>query len=353
MAIIFSTKGHIDIRAFTTMGLSAKPGSTNPIGYFGTGLKYAIATLTRLGTKPIVWIGNDKYEFFTQKDEFRGQEYEKVRMKVDKWMLFKSSYTDLPFTTQYGRNWKIWMAFRELEANTRDEDGETIQTSVPELHNQTDRDPRFTEIIVDHPDFDEAYKKRDEIFLPNALRKQEAETSGLQIFPGQSKVLYWRGLKVAELPKPSLYTYNFLRHLSLTEDRTLDDLWQARQVLAEHLLQVADERMVKKIVSCRDDYWEYELSLPTYLKPSREFRRVMYNAPRDTWRTASDYFLRHDDRVQTPLTTNEDRHPKPWKLSEDGDRIEDAEGSAVFDKPYSYSGAWKTIALDVIRKVNR
>jgi hypothetical protein len=38
----------------------------NPIGYFGTGLKYAISVLCRLGTKPVVWIGQDKYTFYTQ-----------------------------------------------------------------------------------------------------------------------------------------------------------------------------------------------------------------------------------------------------------------------------------------------
>jgi hypothetical protein len=64
--LVFETPGLIDLRAFTVMGFNAKPATENPIGYFGTGLKYAISVLCRLGTKPVVWIGQDKYTFYTK-----------------------------------------------------------------------------------------------------------------------------------------------------------------------------------------------------------------------------------------------------------------------------------------------
>jgi len=44
--IIFHNQGELDIRAVTTFGLSVKKND-NPIGYFGTGLKYAIAALPK------------------------------------------------------------------------------------------------------------------------------------------------------------------------------------------------------------------------------------------------------------------------------------------------------------------
>jgi hypothetical protein len=46
MSVIFQNLGLIDLRAVQIMGLNAKE-SKNPIGQFGTGLKYAIAVLLR------------------------------------------------------------------------------------------------------------------------------------------------------------------------------------------------------------------------------------------------------------------------------------------------------------------
>ena len=57
MPIVHSTPGLIDLRAFTTFGVNSKPNSKNPIGYFGTGLKYAVAVLARHKCPVTVWIG--------------------------------------------------------------------------------------------------------------------------------------------------------------------------------------------------------------------------------------------------------------------------------------------------------
>ena len=46
-AVVHVTKGKLDLRSLSTFGLNAKPNTTNPIGYFGTGMKYAIAVLLR------------------------------------------------------------------------------------------------------------------------------------------------------------------------------------------------------------------------------------------------------------------------------------------------------------------
>ena len=47
--IIFQNKGLIDVHAISIMGVSVK--EDNSIGFFGTGLKYAIAVLLREGIK--------------------------------------------------------------------------------------------------------------------------------------------------------------------------------------------------------------------------------------------------------------------------------------------------------------
>lgn len=79
--ILFENDGIVPIAAFTTFGLSAKPGSTNPIGKFGTGLKNAVAIILRLGGKVRLFRGLEEYEFYTREEEFRGQTFARVRMK--------------------------------------------------------------------------------------------------------------------------------------------------------------------------------------------------------------------------------------------------------------------------------
>lgn len=104
--LVFETPGHIDIRAFTLMGVSAKPSTTSSIGYFGTGLKYAVASLVRMGSRPVVWIGRDRYTFFNRPDKFRGVEFDKITMRRDRLGL-RGRNTDLPYTTMYGRKWTL------------------------------------------------------------------------------------------------------------------------------------------------------------------------------------------------------------------------------------------------------
>lgn len=56
--VIFRNKGIIDPRSITTFGVSSKD-SESAIGYFGTGLKYAIAILLREGCKIDIYTGGD------------------------------------------------------------------------------------------------------------------------------------------------------------------------------------------------------------------------------------------------------------------------------------------------------
>jgi hypothetical protein len=96
----------------------------NPIGQFGTGLKYAVAVILRHGGTVRLFIETEEYEFYVHEKDFRGKELQTVRMRkrhgtLARWM----SSRQLPFTLNYGRNWELWQAYRELESNARDERG--------------------------------------------------------------------------------------------------------------------------------------------------------------------------------------------------------------------------------------
>jgi len=56
MTIAFQNDGELDLRLMATFGCSVKE-TNNPIGFFGTGLKYALAVLLRTGHKVTVHLG--------------------------------------------------------------------------------------------------------------------------------------------------------------------------------------------------------------------------------------------------------------------------------------------------------
>lgn len=270
MSIVFTTPGELDIRAFTTFGLSAKPGSDNPIGKFGTGLKNAVAMLMRNDCGIKVFIGTTEYEFLTVDDNFRGQNFKQIRMRKRQSLLKRWQYVDMPFTTELGKFWEPWQAFRELESNTRDEGGLTYVDSSPGPESGR------TTIIVSGLKFEQAYKDRDKTFLPNALTKREGDDR-VQVFNEPSKHLYWRGIRVFDLDKPSVYTYNILEDMELTEDRTLKYVWQAQAKVAAYVARSRDPKMISSVVSANAEKffegrldWDY-----AYVSPSAEFKEVL------------------------------------------------------------------------------
>jgi len=60
--IIFKNNGIIDLDFIRSFGVSVKEND-NPIGFFGTGLKYAIAILLREKQEVSVFLGKEEYKF--------------------------------------------------------------------------------------------------------------------------------------------------------------------------------------------------------------------------------------------------------------------------------------------------
>lgn len=271
MSIVHVTPGLLDIRGFTILGLHAKPNTTTPIGKFGSGLKYAVATLVRLGCKVQVFIGETEYEFYTKSADFRGVEFQQLMMKKRKGFFSKWTYVELPFTTQFGRFWEAWQAFRELESNTRDENGQTLEVESFSGVNANNT----TSIVVTGAPYEEAYLNRDQVFLPKALTKREGDDQ-VQVFNEPSKHIYWRGIRVYDLDKPSIYTYNILADLELTEDRTIKYMFFAHQHIAGYVSRSKDTRLINAVVGAKDGNFESKLDFDyAYNSPSAEFNEVV------------------------------------------------------------------------------
>lgn len=238
MTIVSLTNdGLIPIEAVTTMGVSAKEGE-NPIGFFGTGLKYAVASLLRMGHSITIHRGLERYDFAPETGEVRGKEFTFIRMSGP------DGDQRLGFTTHLGAKWEMWQVFRELYSNCLDEGGEISFSAVEPEEGRTT-------IHVRGEAFAEASRGRDKYFLRTAPVHSGALAD---IHPGQSDGLFYRGVRVGKLERPSVYTYNITTSLDLTEDRTVKYRWMADSYVSHTIARCGDAKLLEPVLLAEDRY---------------------------------------------------------------------------------------------------
>lgn len=310
-AVVFQTPGLIDIRSFTHFGVNAKPLSENPIGYFGTGLKMAIAVLCREKLKVHVWIGGIKYSFKAKSSKFRGKDFDFIVMIKDQnGLLVQKRELQLSFTTELAKNWVLWQAFRELESNTRDEGGRTFLLSAGDGQ-EPPYEQGSTAIIVEGEKFVQEFLNMEKIFLPDGAPTRDSYST-IQVFERPSKYIYYRGLRIFDLPEdsPSELTYNFLCEIELTEDRTAKNPNVLEYMIKEYLATKGLPSEVSRALSAKGYEskltWDY-----TYTSPSKTFQEATQQLP--STHRARTYVSNHTPKAKAidPF----EKHPRPWMVA--------------------------------------
>lgn len=254
--IVFQNPGLIDIDAITTMGVSVKDGDS-PIGYFGTGLKFAITTLLRNECSVTIYRGDEALCFTAEAIEVRGEAFERVCMNGQ----------SLGFTTMLGRNWEPWMAFRELASNCKDEAGRYWRVaddwSLPcEGH---------TTIIVDGRAIDDVWHERSSIILD---REPIYKNEHIEVYEGVSAYAYYRNVRIYKVGRPLSHTYNVLESLELTEDRTAKNWYSVESAIERGIGAMDDRVLLRRIMTCGELYSEHHMNVPQYGNPQQTFRDV-------------------------------------------------------------------------------
>jgi hypothetical protein len=218
--IVFETKGLIELQLLSAFGVSVKE-TRNPIGKFGTGLKYALAVLARYGAYLEIHRGLDVYNVSTMHQVLRGKRFEFLMLSNE-----HEGDIPLPFTTELGEHWELWMALRELQSNTLDEDGYSYATAEPPKPH-----PEITRIVVTSTAFERVYEKLEQYFLLTDPLQVGAIAN---IHQGRNTGVYYRGVRAADLQHESLFTYDIQKDVvELTEDRTIADMWYVTHNIAK------------------------------------------------------------------------------------------------------------------------
>lgn len=253
--IVFRNRGLIDLAAVRTLGVSVK--EEGAIGHFGTGVKFAIATILRGGGSVTLYRGKSEHLFSVTTQDVRGQAFEIVTLDGK----------ELGFTTALGRDWLPWMAFRELACNALDEGGRYY--SAHDYVGQIDEDE--TVFVVHSEEIEDAYHSRGEFILESQpLYANEL----IEIRPGECRHIYYRGVRVGEMLKPTFHTYNLLRKIDLTEDRTFRYHFQVQEMVARGLIACDRDAILAPAMSCGSDFAEHHLTFDQSMKPGETFLRV-------------------------------------------------------------------------------
>lgn len=228
--IVFKNPGILDIRAVKTFGMSAK-SNDNAIGFFGTGLKYAIAIFLREGFKVKLVTGCQEYLFEKKNIEMREKGFEIITMNGE----------ELSFTTHLGINWKPWQAFRELYCNALDEGGDVFYDDCYADYSKSNE----TVFMIEGEGDLHLFEQKDSIVLKGDC---DHESEGVKVIFKPSNWIYYKGIRVYESQKPFTFTYNITKHLSLTEDRTLSNHAYAVSAITNAVRQSDDLKFIKKII---------------------------------------------------------------------------------------------------------
>lgn len=250
----FRNAGLIDPRAYSLFGASAKVGDT-PIGFFGTGLKYAIAIFLRNGCKVTLWRGLDRVEFTAESVNMRGSEFSVVC----------ANGTELSYTTELGKTWKPWQAMRELWCNAIDEGGSVADSPFAPQDGHTT-------ITVTGAAAAEAWSERDSVFLSG---RTSWDINGVEIHDRPSRSIYYRGIRVMDLDAPALFTYNITGHkVDLTEDRTIKYSFYAKHYISKALVATDCDRLAARVIDASENTFEGKLDFGDE-EPSETFDRVL------------------------------------------------------------------------------
>lgn len=271
--IILRNPGEIEIDFLRVMGTTVKE-SDNPIGRFGTGLKYAIAVFLREGIEPVLWIGENRYTFAVDSRELRGKRFDFCRM------VGKYDTVELPFTTEYGGDWELWQAYREIRSNTIDEGGEEIRDNVVPAQ------AGFTMFCL-------PTMETTGVFLADAAPKLLYSDTSLEIYEGPSNVMYYRGIRAKDLKSQSYFTYNIKRECDLSEDRTLCYDSEISRTIAEAVVSMGNGAIIKQVIAAEPDSFEVSLDIRTYnyAKPSETFLETYKSSDKITNSSAREYYI--------------------------------------------------------------
>lgn len=218
--IKISNNGEIDEKAFTLIGASSKREDASKIGFFGSGLKYAIAVLLKNEIDFKVFSGLKEIKITKEIEKFRGQKFEVICINGNK----------TNYTIDMGPKWEPWYAIREIFCNAIDEGGNKEIEPVLEI----EKKKGITNFYVEYNEkLKHLFENWNEYFSYKRDDKVADIGVGTKIYSGGKKLIcYRKGVQCYEKDKKCLFHYDSSL-FNINESRVTESEWDLNTEIAK------------------------------------------------------------------------------------------------------------------------
>lgn len=211
-ALIFSTPTTLDLRELFVLGLGSKRGDATKIGHKGSGMKFTLALLHRLGSALEVRIDGITYRSAINTVVIRGTEHQLITLIADTGAVVETNIS----LNAGADTWREpWFALRELVQNCIDEGGTTSLVEGLSDGQMIQFGGTVIRVVLTS-ELAEAWSNH---------RAWHHERNGHILYLNDHPGLYYHGFRIYSPPgKPWRYAYDvttLIERDNLSEDRQL------------------------------------------------------------------------------------------------------------------------------------
>jgi hypothetical protein len=277
--------GEIELNAFKLIGACTKREDEESIGYFGSGLKYAIATLLRENIDFKIFSGVEEIKVTTEPEMFRDVAFNVIYLNGER----------TNFTTDMGIKWEIWQAVREVYCNALDEGvWDCNQVEMPTgIKGETNFYIRICDKVKDIVDHWFRYFSEDrEPHLKN-------DTGEIFHLYENNTCLYRKGIRCSDTKWKSLFDYNIF-DIEINESRIIQNTYELKWQLSK-IWSKPSRFMLQRLLATYMDgetieqLLEYTIDT-SYFKPSDVWRDYLRGYILVPYSFAGHYTKRLGDR---------------------------------------------------------
>jgi hypothetical protein len=282
--LMIENNGELNPHALTLMGASTKRHDNSKIGFYGSGNKYAIALLLRLGVPFEIFSGTRAIIPVTERIEFGNEVFDKIKFNVETEVPGCFMPIETSLTVQMGPQWEPWFAVRELYCNAVDEGGCQV---VPMTSTVAGAEGKTRFFIGINEHIEPVLSKWNTYFSSDRI-DLFAELPGVRLYFRQNKGMrvYRKGILVYENDKlNSVFDYD-VDEAQINESRVLENTyylqWNLQRTIAAH----GDRDVIKRLLL---GMHMAELEKTELFEKGMDFRYGITNNV-DNWKGAIDGF---------------------------------------------------------------
>lgn len=252
--LLIENKGEIDVNGLILMGGSTKRDSKTSIGFFGSGNKYAIATLINKGIGFKIFSGENEIVITTKEVTFRDKHFKQI--------FIDGKETSL--TTDMGPLWEEWYAIREWVSNSIDEGGSNIIPNMESINPKVGCTRIYVEItgaiedVINNWDNYFTFDRTDIHFEKNGnkILSNIDKDEDLTLFRKGIRCYYNKGTK-------ALYHYD-MTEFEINESRVIEDTWNANLKITRLYNEINDVSIIQNVLKNAYTNDKYENRLNWY-----------------------------------------------------------------------------------------